>query len=119
MPGVTGFVMVAPPSVTVPLQLVLVAVSVEDVKPKLERQAEDAPPLPAAVTVKPTGNVTVSVPVEVPWSPKESEKVTPVTPALRRERLSDPASVEPEMLKVSVPSFELRSVPYALQVVVC
>src|SRR5687768_18351690 len=72
-----------PARVTVPEQLVLVAVMVLEVEPKAERQADEPGALGAPVTVKPTGKVTVRVPVEVPVRPKLRVKATPVWPALR------------------------------------
>src|SRR5688572_20688102 len=67
----------------VPEQFVLVAVSVFEVKPKLERQPEDCPACAAAVTVKPAGKVTVRVPERVFWRVKVIEAVADA-PALIR-----------------------------------
>ena len=100
----------APASVTVPEQLVLVAVSVLEVKPKLERQALELPPLPAWVTVR--------VPDSVAARATTSEKSTFVWPALSRERFRVPAVVEPLIAKFSVPSVELGVASYARTVVV-
>lgn len=61
---VDGFMTVAPVMAMAPEQFVFVAVSVEEVKPKPEKQP--VPPVAAAVTVKPTGKVTVSVPESGP-----------------------------------------------------
>src|SRR5688572_33246733 len=106
-----------PARVTVPEQLVLVAVMVLEVEPKAERQADEPGALGAPVTVKPTGKVTVRVPVEVPVRPKLRVKATPVWPALRRERFRVPVTVEPETEKSSVPSVELGVASYARTVV--
>src|SRR5688572_21246956 len=71
----------------VPEQFVLVAVSVFEVKPKLERQPEDCPACAAAVTVKPAGKVTVRVPERVFWRVKVTAKV-PLAPAFMRPRVT-------------------------------
>src|SRR5688572_31681329 len=100
-PGVPGFVTMPPARVTVPEQLVLVAVMVLEVEPKAERQADEPGALGAPVTVKPTGKVTVRVPDSAADRAKTKEKLTPVWPALSRERLSVPAVVLPLILKMS------------------
>jgi hypothetical protein len=109
--------MVAPPKTTVPEQEVLVAVRVDDVKPKDDKQAEEAPLLPAAVTVKPAGKVTVRAPELVPESPKERVKLVE-TETLERLKMRLPERVEPETEKTSVPSVE-ATLSYARTVVVC
>src|SRR5688572_18052871 len=112
-------VIFAPPKVTVPEQLVLVAVMVLEVKPKAERQPLELPTVPAWVTVKPTGKVTVSVPDSVAERVKTRLKSTFPVPALSRERLRVPAVVWPLILKVSVPWPVVVSVSVAMAVVVC
>src|SRR5688572_26745250 len=111
--------MTAPPSVTAPEHAVFVAVSVDDVKPNDERQPDDWPACPAAVTVNPTGKVTVSVPDSAAASVKESENATPVAPALRRLRIRPEERVEPEMEKTSSSDPVAATVSVATAVTVC